>query len=201
MTLALTWLRSARSETFLMRSWGKTRFRCRVQRRSRTIPTSAIEQMMIGHMNGPPARTISHMAPDHTGARPKASVDTPPGERITRRCGGGKRGDTLRPEADLDGAIALRIENLRARAAPAFQRIGPRVAARDPAGSNHQSRSALFYPLGAGALGARLPTQDDHVAGERTGGQSCEQFALGCLVEIAAQQSATRPFAVTRSTQ
>ena len=37
------------------------RLRCRVHRRSSMIAAAVIEQRMIGHISGPPARTISHI--------------------------------------------------------------------------------------------------------------------------------------------
>ena len=49
-----------------MSSCGSTRLRCRVQSRSRRMPAAMIEHRMIGPMNGPPARTISHMGLDDT---------------------------------------------------------------------------------------------------------------------------------------
>src|SRR6478735_8328102 len=172
MTLGFTWLRSARSETFLMRSCGSTRLRCRVQSLSRRMPTAATQHLETRTRYIARRRSLLFNKPfsslraprDYTGARLKASLDAPPDERIARRCGAGQCPDAFRPEGDFDGAVALRIENLRARAAPAFQGAGPSVAVCDPAGGDHQSRSALFYPLGAGALGAGLPSEDDRVA-------------------------------------
>src|SRR5438094_608894 len=80
-TLSLTWFASISCHTRSGSSCGSTRLSCRVHRRSRTMAAAVIEHRMIGHISGPPARTISHILRDpwdlrlrrrhHTGgARP-----------------------------------------------------------------------------------------------------------------------------------
>ena len=44
-----------------IQSGGNTRRSCSVQRRSSTMAAATIEQKIIGHISGPPARTISHI--------------------------------------------------------------------------------------------------------------------------------------------
>ena len=66
-------LRPCDSTSFQMRSvssCGMTRLRWSVQRRSSTIATATTEHTTIGHMTGPPARMISHMA-RHDTVRPR----------------------------------------------------------------------------------------------------------------------------------
>ena len=45
-------------------SWGSTRRSCSVHSRSRMIAAAVIEHRIIGHISGPPARTISHIQAD-----------------------------------------------------------------------------------------------------------------------------------------
>src|SRR5579859_1091391 len=70
-TLSVTWFASIICQTRCGSSRGSTRLSCSVHRRSRIMAAATIEQRMIGHISGPPARTISHILDDPTGpARP-----------------------------------------------------------------------------------------------------------------------------------
>src|SRR5579871_1023976 len=59
--LSVSWSASTQLNTFCVRSRGTTRLICSVQSRSRMIATERTEHTMIGHMNQPPARMISHI--------------------------------------------------------------------------------------------------------------------------------------------
>src|SRR5579862_8060163 len=61
MTLSLIWLASMSCHTFCGSSRGSTRLSCSVHSRSRIMAAAVIEHRMIGHISGPPARTISHI--------------------------------------------------------------------------------------------------------------------------------------------
>src|SRR4029077_2769503 len=61
MTLSFTWLVSISCHTRRGNSCGSTRLSFSVHSRSRMIAAAVIEQRMIGHISGPPARTISHI--------------------------------------------------------------------------------------------------------------------------------------------
>src|SRR5688572_732660 len=130
-----------------MRSAGRTRLRWSVQRRSKRMPAAAIEQMMIGHMNGPPARTISHMARDHTGSPRKGSRQAPE-ERMARRAGGRDDRDSALIEAEHEAALATDVPNPAAGIPPARQRGAPGV--RVGATRRHRDLCAQrLYPLRA----------------------------------------------------
>ena len=85
MTLGVTWLRSASSDTFLMSSCGQHAL---ALQGPESFEDDADERDRADDdrpMNGPPARTSSHMGRDHTGGRaPKGSLQAPPGEGIAR---------------------------------------------------------------------------------------------------------------------
>ena len=71
MTLSLIWSVSTSCQTFCSKPGGITRCCWSVHSRSPTIASAATEHRMIGHINGPPARTISHIwriRLDETGA-------------------------------------------------------------------------------------------------------------------------------------
>ncbi len=60
-TLSLIWFDSMSCHTFCGQITRQNRRSCRVQSLSRMIAAAAMEQRMIGHISGPPARTISHI--------------------------------------------------------------------------------------------------------------------------------------------
>src|ERR1700719_79235 len=72
-TLSLIWFASISCHTRCGSSCGNTRLSCRVHRRSRMMAAAVIEHRMIGHISGPPARTISHILRDLSPKPAKAA--------------------------------------------------------------------------------------------------------------------------------
>src|SRR5688572_13766696 len=98
-----------------------------------------------------------HGLASYRGA-PKASLEAPPGEGITRRARGGESENALRPEAELDGAVACRLENRDSRTAPARKHAGARLGAGHAARRDDPTRQSRtpFYPLRPGSARTRL---------------------------------------------
>src|SRR5688572_27329690 len=187
MTLALTWCRSASSDTFLMRSWGKTRLRCSVQRRSSTIPTSAMEHRMIGHMNGPPARTISHMAgiiPEGAGNR----HSTAPGEGILLRARSREHRESMHVQPDFDGTLAQDIDDPYTGFLPAPERLRACGRAGLATRGDGEPRATGFYPLPAGSPGAGAAAQENHLTGQRGRWQARQQPQLRGRIEVTREE-------------
>src|SRR5579864_5356500 len=144
-TLSVTWLASINCHTRCGSSRGSTRLSCSVHRRSRMMAAATIEQRMIGHISGPPARTISHILND-------------PKDRYGRLCHGpsyrNRRTSPLRihlleSRASMPRALLKRIipapQTLRGRWP--VRLCGERIA--DPKLWTLQRR-AVTYAFGAG---------------------------------------------------
>jgi hypothetical protein len=145
------------------------------------MPTSTIEQMMIGHMNGPPARTISHMC----RTIPEAA---PPDEGVSRLTRDRVDLDAIPAEDQRHRADAARIEHRGRGASPAVEHMGPAARAIDAARGDGQSRRQCFYPLRRGTGHAGLTADGDDLTGERCRADSREQGTLGSRVHLSRQQ-------------
>jgi hypothetical protein len=95
---------------------------------------------MIGHMNGPPAFTISHMAriiPDH--AAPDEGVSGLARDGCHRRAFGA--------EQQPHGAHGARVDHLGGYTLPAFHHQSPGLRSIDTARGDRHTRRSGFYPL------------------------------------------------------
>ena len=154
-----------------MSSCGSTRLRCSVQRRSRRMPTGAIEQRMIGHMNGPPARTISHMGwiiPEAPRESVIAKRRQANGYRDVRATPANCDALSSRNRARWRRRAACRARARRSRASARGSRRGTSRSAIPPVAIANPAPLASIHSA-LEAERARLPAHDHHVARERAG--------------------------------
>src|SRR2546421_1480691 len=145
-SLSLIWFASISRHTRSGSACGSTRLSCRVHRRSSTMAAPVIEHRMIGHISGPPARTISHILGDPWQLRAAKAA--------SYRRGAAAQGST--------GAAARRTSPPRAfwysprlDATPAAEKTLPRPAHAARALVSAAIRRAAHRPAAVDAASAR----------------------------------------------